>query len=101
MLNPGRLQNAVALRRFRPWFRVSRAVPARVPVESRADREQEAREQEEIAAMFRVLQEIVECLQRATSALDGSIRRMDEALADIAEQKKQTEVLRREMGIGR
>jgi hypothetical protein len=96
MRNPGKLQNAVSHHRFRRWLR-ARAVPARVPVSSKEGREWEM----EVVALERVLREVAESLQSSTKTLDASIREIDAALADIAEQKKQSEVLRRELGIGR
>ena len=97
MRNPGKLQSAFAHHRLRPWFRRARAVAARVPVESKQDAEWE----KEVAAMERVCGDIAEALQNTIRNLDHSIRRMDVALAAIAEEKRLTQKLFREMGIGR
>ena len=89
MRNPGKLQSIVSQSRLRRR--------ARVNVPSRESRDWER----EVAAMERVLRGIAEDLQRTAQSLDGNLRRMDAIFADIAEEKRQAAVLRRELGIGR
>ncbi len=90
MRNPGKLQSAFAHHRLRPVLRLRRA---RV---SKQDLEWER----EVTAMERVCQEISETLQNTIRTLDQSIREMDAALAEIAKEKKLTQALLREMGVG-
>lgn len=97
MRNPGKLQSGVAHHRFRPVFRRARAVPARVPVVSERDSEWD----KEVAAMERVCREIAESLQNTIRTLDDILKRTDLALAGIAEDKRLTQELLREMGFGR
>jgi hypothetical protein len=90
MRNPGKLQSVFAHHRLLPMLRLRRA---RAP-------KQDTEWVKEVAAMERVCQEIAETLQNTIRTLDESIRETDAALAEIAKEKKLTQTLLREMGVG-